>query len=431
MCVTDTQLIRLCALTDLTHMSPAAHVHLRHWQALDSMSVLSVAAPVIGACADRPPLTTCSTPQTRKEMAGSRGYAAATPGVPLWSPLAPLLPPNELRLLDSTSAELGLDLPLAIASSAELALAEGAGPEDSVVAAAAVATAAVAGEGLPFPADDLTPRLAPANTMGSGIAVSAVLEGVVALEESGACAVGRSTSHCSSALLPAHISTAPEQASSLKAARSAAAEAVPNPPSLAIISAPQYVAAGFPGAQIKAASGGFLDLSVSALLDPSEASDRSAVQLPDDSETPRSVFTAAPAAETPAGCSQAAAPSIEEAARGAEQAPESSLSFLQPEHLRQEPALAEVQEMPMQLLNDDASALDLARNARTIASKAAAAPLSVDHPLVRQAALELSRRAAIEKATLQVCPSLCLTCPGYEALLPCPVYRHSRGCAHC
>ena len=352
-------------------------------------------------------------------MAGSRGYAAATPGVPLWSPLAPLLPPNELRLLDSTNSELGLDLPLAKSSSAELAVAEGGSLGDSMnaataaaAAAPAVAAAAASGKGLPVLADDHNPRLAPADTMRSGIAAPGVLEGLQALEESGACAVERSTSHCSSAVQPARLSIASVQVSSQNAARSEPAEGITDAPSLGIISAPHEPAAKALGAELKAASGGSADLSVSALLDPSEASDRSAVQLPDDSETPRSVFTATPAAETPAGYSEAAAPSPAEAATGAEYGIESSPSLLQQEHLRQEAALAEVQEVPLQLHNDDASALDLARNARSIASQAAAAPLSVDHPLVRQAALELSRRAAIEKATLQVRPSRSLTTPG-------------------
>ncbi len=369
----------------------------------------------------RPPLTTCSTPQTRKEMAGSRGYAAATPGVPLWSPLAPLLPPNELRLLDSTSSELGLDLPLAIASSAELALAEGSGLD-------AAAAAAAAAEGLPVLADDLPPRLAPADTMGSGIAAaSGILEGIEALEESGGCAVEGTTSHCHSAAQPARLQVAKDQISSENAAHSGSAEVIGDAPSLCDTSAPHYVAAGLPGAEIRAASGGTQDLSVSALLDPSEASDRSAVQVPDDSETPRSVFTAAPAAETLAGCPEIAAPPPDEAATRAEQGSKSSPSLLQPAHLQQELALAEVQEVPLQLHNDDASALDLARNARSIASQAAAAPLSVDHPLVRQAALELSRRAAIEKATLQVRPR---PLPDKSMmLLPRPI--RSRDCAYC
>ena len=51
---------------------------------------------------------------------------------------------------------------------------------------------------------------------------------------------------------------------------------------------------------------------------------------------------------------------------------------------------------------DHQSALELARSARTLASRAAAAPLSVDHPLVKRAALEISRRTAIERSTLQV-----------------------------
>ena len=145
----------------------------------------------------------------------------------------------------------------------------------------------------------------------------------------------------------------------------------------------------------KAAARGSLQLSARAVLDPSQASERSAVHLFDESETPRSGVTAAPAAED-------AAPFPVEVPAGGEQGIRSSDSLQQLPPSHHEAAMTEAQEAAVQLPSDAASALDLARNARSVASKAAAAPLSVDHPLVKQAALELSRRAAIEKATLQV-----------------------------
>ena len=357
-------------------------------------------------------------------MAGSRGYAAATPGVPLWSPLAPLLPPNELRLLDSTSSDLGLDLPLATASSAEIALAEDGRPEDSLAAAAA---AGAAGDSSPALAGVPTPRMAPAETMGSGNAASDSLKVVVAPSEREDHAAERNRSFFSSVYQAAHTPVANEESGTQDAPCRGLAEGLTHACSgnglgKATSNAVQMLggttpcpgqtgntidpldedAAKLPEAQIKVATGGCPDLSVGAVLDPSEASDRSAVQIPDDSETPRSICTAAPAIQMPAGCPEDAAPSPEEGAAGAEQSLKYSHSLLQQEHVHEELAMAEVQEMPLQLHNADASALDLARNARSIASKAAAAPLSVNHPLVRQAALELSRRATIEKATLQV-----------------------------
>ena len=382
-------------------------------------------APVICTCQCRPPLTTCSTPQTRKEMAGSRGYAAATPGVPLWSPLAPLLPPNELRLLDSSSSDVGLDIPMVTASSAEIVVAE-ARLEDSMAAAAAAAVG------------DLH---ALAETMGSGVAASGVLEGMLASEGNGACAVERSASHCSFAVQPAQLGVARDQASTENAARNDLAEDLPLAPngkglcdtvSNAVqmleattvctshthgpIAPADDMAAEGPGAEIRAATGGCPDLSAGAVHNPSQASDRSAVQIPDDSETPRSVCTGAPAAEGAASFSEAPPCSPEDAAAGAKDGAKSSPSLLQPKFVHQEPAMAEAQEAAMRINDIDASALDLARNARSIASKAAAAPLSVDHPLVRQAALELSRRASIEKATLQVHPSPSLTYNIYSVL---------------
>lgn len=399
------------------------------WQQWKQFIAMVACAPFTCAYGCRPPLTTCSTPQTRKEMAGSRGYAAATPGVPLWSPLAPLLPPNELRLLDSTSSDLGLDLPLVTASSAEIALAEEAGPEDSMAAAAAAA-----GDSLPALAGVPTPSTAPAETVGSGVAASDVLGDAVAPGDRPDHAVERAASRFSSAHQPAHTTIANEESSAQNAPCSGLAEGLthvcggdrlgkstrnemqilggptPCPGQISnTVDPPDDVTAELPKAEIRVATGGCPDLSVGTVVDPSEASDHSAVQLLDDSETPRSSCTAAPAAQMPAGCSEDAAPFPEGRAAGAEQGLNRSHSLLQHEHVHEDPALADVQEVPLQLHNADASALDLARNARSIASKAAAAPLSVDHPLVRQAAMELSRRAAIEKATLQVHPSRALT----------------------
>ena len=365
----------------------------------------------------RPPLTTCSTPQTRKEMAGSRGYAAATPGVPLWSPLAPLLPPNELRLLDSSSSDVGLDVAIVRASSAEVALAE-ARLEDSMAAAAAAAV-----NNLHAFADAPAPEFAPADTMGSGIAASGVLEGMLASGESAACAVERNASHCFTAVQPAQLGIAKDQASTESAPCSGSAEGLGPAPSgnglsntvsdavqmvegitactgqLLETSAPDDMTAGNPGAEINAARRG-QNSSVNPVLEASQASERSAVQIPDDSETPRSVCTGVAAAEADACFSEDPLRSPGDTAARVKDGAKSNLSLPLPKLIHEGSALAE--QAAMQLHSIDASALDLARNARSIASKAAAAPLSVDHPLVRQAALELSRRAGIEKATLQV-----------------------------
>jgi hypothetical protein len=122
---------------------------------------------------------------------------------------------------------------------------------------------------------------------------------------------------------------------------------------------------------------------------PSQASGISAVQILNDSDTPRSALLTASVAtaadDTLGGMPETRPHTLGQGAASSEL-----------------PGLGSAEGQVAALLgNEDHSSLELARNARSLASKAAAAPLSVDHPLVRRTALELSRRATIEKSTLQ------------------------------
>lgn len=172
------------------------------------------------------------------------------------------------------------------------------------------------------------------------------------------------------------------------------------------------LAAAEPGSEVAVLLGRIKNLSAEhtdagTAWESSQASAHSALLFPNDSETPGSALATAATCAAAAGWGEAPIPAQHQAGN--------CLHTAQPEQALQEPALAEARGGALQSHNDDAAALELARNARSIASKAAAAPLSVDHPLVRQAALELSRRAAIEKATLQVRSTFCMCTSPKEA----------------
>lgn len=148
---------------------------------------------------------------------------------------------------------------------------------------------------------------------------------------------------------------------------------------------------------------------------PSLASDSSAMPVMDDSDTPRSALIPAPAA--------AAMGRPPQAMDAIAAAPPARKLPCQIQRGQGQPGAAS-EEVPCeagaQRSEDHQSGLELARSARTLASRAAAAPLSVDHPLVKQAALEISRRTAIERSTLQVSPSLSLSETHWIGLGPDP-----------
>ena len=404
-------------------------------------------------------------------MAGSRGYAAASPGVPLWSPIAPiapLLPPDELRMLDSCGPEMGGLLPEPAATPGGAGGAEMAGVLPRLVASSQRATAApegpvVAASGKAGNADnaaeasnDASPLTMPAGGAAASAEYSEKPAGAPDMAASILDATGNSTAYIRDSIqaaadvcISASIldSASAGQASdqcviriSRLAAVSTAGEACYNKsPRLeeahsestemtvpAKLSATAAANTGLgdtlsialnvlDSSQAKSqrheASAAVMPAREAAVLTggagariahhaaesgPSQASDSSVVPVVGDSDTPRSALMTAPAAAARV-CPPKASATIT-----AEPLDNKAPHQLQPGQGQRgtEPALP--CEAGAQVPEDHQGALELARSARTLASRAAAAPLSVDHPLVKRAALDIFRRAAIERSTLQV-----------------------------
>ena len=399
-------------------------------------------------------------------MAGSRGYAAASPGVPLWSPLAPLAPllaPHELRMLDSCDPEMGSLLPEMTATPGGAEGAEMAGVPPQMMAPSQRATAAPEGSAVAAPgkagdadnaaeaSNDAGPLTMPAGGAAASAAISEKPSGTPNLAVMNLEATGNSTS-CIRATVQAaadvcvsasiHDNASAGQASdqcvirtSRLAAASTAGEACGNEayaleeadsestemtmPTKVSATAAASMGPGNTvsialeargGSQAKAQQGknaaavigeaGAQVALQAAKSCPSQASHSPAAPVVGDSDTPRSALIPAPAAAAAAaatGCHPTASATIT-APPLASEAPH----HVQPSQGQQGAAPASPCEAGEQDAEDHQSALELARSARTLASRAAAAPLSVDHPLVKRAALEISRRTAIERSTLQV-----------------------------
>ena len=401
-------------------------------------------------------------------MAGSRGYAAASPGVPLWSPLAPLAPllaPHELRMLDSCDPETGSLLPEMTATPGGAEGAEMAGvPPQMMAPSQREATAAPEGPAVAAPGeardtenaaeagDDASHRTMPAGTVATSVSsiekpaqmaamdpdttgkstaqigdtIQTAADNSISASALGNTPVGQASDQCvirisrlaavstargacddeAYALEEAH-SECTEMNMPIKVLATAAASMVPGDTvSIALEARDSSQAKTQQGEDAAAVIGeaGPQPAFHAAKTCPSQASDSSAVPVVGDSDTPRSALIPAPAA-TAMGCPPKASATIR-AQPLASEAPHQSQRGQGQQGAAPAPSCEGAQGA-----EDHQSALELARSARTLASRAAAAPLSVDHPLVKRAALEISRRTAIERSTLQVnaSPSLLKT----------------------
>ena len=408
-------------------------------------------------------------------MAGSRGYAAASPGVPLWSPLAPLAPlppPNELRMLDSCDPAMGSLQPELAATPGGAEEAEMAGVPPQVVASSQrEATAAPEGLAVATPgtasdtndaaeaSSDASPLTVPAGGAAASAEYSEKPAGAPDMAASNPDATGNSTSRIGDSIQAAADICVSASILDSASAGQASDQCVARISRLAAVSTARHVcknkayaleeadsestemnmptkvsataavnmgpgdivsialealdssqaraqqctdsAAATPAreaAAFRGEAGAHIAVRV-VIPGPSQASDSSAVPVVDSSDTPRSALIPAPAAAAMGHPSEATA------AIAAEPLVGEAHHLFQDGQGQQGAAPALPCEAGAQGAEDHQSALELARSARTLASRAAAAPLSVDHPLVKRAALDISRRTAIERSTLQVIAS--------------------------